>query len=330
MASIRQLNNSKWQVQIRRLGHKPVTKTFITKSDALVWSRQIESEIDRGIFLDRTEADRTTVSELLCRYQKEVTPKKKSAAREVSRLKILSDYLGHFSASSLQSMHIANFRDSRIKQGLSGATVLKDINTLSHVIDTAIKEWGLPLINNPVKLIRKPSGGKSRNRRLSRHEESALLCACRKSKALMLEPMVMFAIETGMRLSEMLNLKHEDVNFQKCIAVLYQTKNGESRTVPLSSKALSILTNLPIHIKYDRFFWEWSRTDSFEHTWQRAVKKSGVVDLKFHDLRHEATSRFFEKGMSMMEVSAITGHKTLQMLKRYTHLRAEDLARKLG
>jgi len=330
MASIRQLNNTNWQVQIRRKGHKPIVKTFINKTDALKWARQIESEIDRGMFLDRTEADRTTLSEILDRYQVEVTPNKRSATREVSRLNLLKQHLGHFAISSLQSKHVAQFRDYRIQQGKSGATVLKDINTLSHVIDTAIKDWGIPLISNPVKLIRKPTEARGRSRRLNSIEENLLLASCNKSKAKMLESIVMFAIETGMRLGEMLKLEWCDINIQTRVATLHQTKNGELRLVPLSSKAINILENLPRHISDPRAFWEWKGTDSFEHTWRRCVEKSGVVDFRFHDLRHEATSRFFENGMNMMEVAAITGHKTLQMLKRYTHLKAEDLAKKLG
>ena len=330
MASTRQLINAKWQAQVRRIGHKPITKTFTTKADADKWARQIESEIDRGMFLDRTEADRTILNELFDRYLLEVTPTKRSATREVSRLNLLKMHFGHFSVSNLQSKHVAEFRDLRIKQGKAGATVLKEINTLSHVVDTAIKDWGLPLVSNPVKLIRKPTEARGRSRRLNSIEEVILLASCRQSGAKMLESIVIFAIETGMRLSEILKLEYSDVNIQTRVAILHQTKNGEIRMVPLSTKAVRVLEDLPRHITDQRAFWEWKATDSLEHTWRRAVIKSGIIDFRFHDLRHEATSRFFEKGMNMMEVAAITGHKTLQMLKRYTHLKAEDLVKKLG
>jgi integrase len=260
----------------------------------------------------------------------EVTPQKRSAEREKSRINLLKQHFGHYMVSSLQSKHVAQFRDFRINQGKAGATVLKEINTLSHVIDTAIKDWGLPLVSNPVKLVRKPKEARGRSRRLSRKEEELLLASCRQSKAKMLESIVLFAIETGMRLSEMLNLEWKDVNMQTRVAILHQTKNGEVRLVPLSSKAICILEILPRHISDSRVFWEWKGTDSLEHTWRRCVDKSGIIDFRFHDLRHEATSRFFENGMNMMEVAAITGHKTLQMLKRYTHLKAEDLVKKLG
>jgi integrase len=93
---------------------------------------------------------------------------------------------------------------------------------------------------------------------------------------------------------------------------------------------MKALTNLPRCIGNDRCFWRWSRVDGFEGSWQRVVSRSGIQDFRFHDLRHEATSRLFEKDLNMMEVATITGHKTLQMLKRYTHLKAENLLEKIG
>lgn len=330
MASIRQLSNTKWQAQIRRVGYKPVTKTFITKSDAIMWARGVESKIDRGVFLDRTEAEKTSVSQLLKRYLKEVTPLKKSGAREKSRLELLEKHFGFLMATQLQSKHVAEFRDFRIGQGKAGATVVKELNTLSHVVDVAIKDWGLALAVNPVKSIRKPKVGGSRNRRLSNLEEKLLLKSCKQTRTSMLEPMVIFAIETGMRLGELLGLKYAAINNKTRVAVLSETKNGEIRYVPLSSKAMMIVTSMPRHIEDDRLFWAWNGPDSFEHTWRRAVIRAGLDDLHFHDLRHEAISRFFEMGLSLPEVASISGHKTWAMLRRYTHLKADDLAKKLG
>ena len=330
MASLRQLSNTKWQAQVRRAGHKPVTNTFLTKSDAAMWARDVESKIDRGVFLDRTEAEKTPISQLFERYLKEVTPLKRSGSREKSLLKLLNKHFGFLMATQLQSKHVAEFRDLRIGQGKAGATVIKELNTLSHVIDVAIKDWGLALVTNPVKIIRKPKNANGRNRRLSRDEEVKLMKACRECRTQMLEPIVVFAIETGMRLSELLRLEHKDVDYRLRVARLHETKNGEVRDVPLSNKAIGILQGMPRRIDERRVFWAWRGADSIQHTWRRAVSKAGLVDFHFHDLRHEATSRFFELGLNLMEVASITGHKTLQMLKRYTHLKAEDLAKKLG
>lgn len=329
MASIRQLKTKHWQVQIRRLGLKPISKTFINKDTAIKWANITESEIDRGIYLNRDEAERITFSELIHRYSKEVTPLKKSSTRELSRLKMLDQFFGKCTLARLQSSMVAQFRDERLGQGLSGSTVVKDLNTLSHIINTAMKEWNCHISFNPVKNIRRPKLNLSRTRRLYPYEEQILIRACREHSLLM-EVIVLFAIETAMRLSELVNLEWKDIDLLNNIATLHRTKNGEVRQVPLSRRAKDILNQLPRHIESKRVFWRWHTASGFESSWQRVIKKSKLIDFRFHDLRHEATSRLFEKGLSMMEVSAITGHKTLQMLKRYTHLDARDIAQKLN
>jgi integrase len=330
MASIRQHLNGRWQAQVRRRGILPVTRTFHAKQDAERWARHTESEIDRGAFLDRSEAERTTFGELIGRYLAEVTPQKKSARSERQRLCFLARHFGRFAVAAIRNRDIAAYRDKRLQAGLAPATVLKELNSLSSVFDTAIQDWGLPLSSNPVKLVRRPSAGKGRERRLSESEEGHLIAACRESRAQMLAPAVQFALETGMRLGEILGLQWTNVDLRNRTALLPDTKNGESRRVPLSSRATAILAALPRHISENRAFWLWRRPDSFEHSWRRAATKAGLSDLRFHDLRHEATSRFFERGLTLPEVAAITGHKTWQMLRRYTHLDATHLARRLG
>ena len=194
----------------------------------------------------------------------------------------------------------------------------------------AIKEWSIPIHNNPCKLIKKPKQSKGRERRLSIDEEQRLLNASKASKAPLLHPLIIIALETGMRLGELLSLTWSNVDISKRIAYLPITKNGERRIVPLSSTAINTLNNLPRNIFSNRVFWSWSAKDGVANVWRRTCLRANIQDLHFHDLRHEATSRFFEKGLNMIEVASITGHKTLQMLKRYTHLKAEDLAIKLG
>ena len=132
-----------------------------------------------------------------------------------------------------------------------------------------------------------------------------------------------------MRRGEILFLICENVHLDQRYVHLPETKNGDSRDVPLSPQALELLRDLlrnkspgqlvfPIHY------------EALKSAWRRACDRAGISNLRFHDLRHEATSRFFEKGLNVMEVAAITGHKDLRMLQRYTHLRAKDLALKLG
>lgn len=329
MAYFKQLKSKYWQVQIRRYGVKPETKTFPTRDEAKIWARLIESEIDRGIYVSRYEAEHITFSELVHRYQKEVTPFKKSASREISRLKCLDKFFGEVTLARINSEMVARFRDERLSLNLSGATVIKDLNTLSHIIDTAIKEWGLYIPQNPVKNIRKPRVNNSRARRLSNEEEIILLAKCREH-SLMMESVVIFAIETAMRLGEIINLNWSDIDIERKIATLHMTKNGEVRQVPLSRVAIASVKSLPRSIGSSKVFWRWKTASSFESSWQRVLAKSEIKNFKFHDLRHEATSRLFEMNLNMMEVSTITGHKTLQMLKRYTHFSIDKIVKKIS
>jgi integrase len=127
----------------------------------------------------------------------------------------------------------------------------------------------------------------------------------------------------------MLSLEWRYVNLNSHTAYLPKTKNGVPRTVPLSTSAVTLLADWPRSTS-GRVFPQWSRATSLEHAWRRAVISAGLCDLRFHDLRHEAASRFFERGLNPIQVAAITGHRSLQMLKRYTHLTPEDLAVLLG
>lgn len=330
MASITRTPSGTWKAQVRKLGLPSVTKTFKTKHDAEVWARSVESEQDRGVFVNRSEADRVTVAELIDRYIQEVTPQKRSARNDRQRLLFLKRSFGNFLASQLQSKHIAAYRDKRLAEGRQGATVVKELGSLRHLLDVAIKDWGVPLASNAATLVRKPKQARGRDRRLVEGEEERILAACRRSKSSLVAPLVILALETGMRLGELLALDWRHIDLKRQTAFLPMTKNGETRLVPLSTRAVETLRLVPRNIQSTRVFWAWSRADSVENTWRRVVVRAGIRDLRFHDLRHEATSRLFEKGLNVVEVSTVTGHKTLQMLKRYTHLRSVDLVGKLG
>lgn len=330
MATIRQFPNGNWQAIVRRRGSKPVSKTFKTKVEAARWGRLIESEIDRGVFVDRVEAERTTIAALIDRYLAEVTPTKKSARQETQRLLFLKRHFGSYSAAALRNNHVSEYRDRRLAEGLAGATVVKELNSLAHLFNTAMKDWGMPLLVNPVKQVGRPKVARGRDRRLTGDELTRLIEACKASRSRMLACIVVVAIETGMRLGELLALDWRHIDRATRVATLPDTKNGEARRVPLSPKALSALDALPRHIGTSRVFWKWTRSDSVENAWRRVVAKAGIQDLHFHDLRHEATSRLFERGLALPEVAAITGHKTWQMLRRYTHLDPAALVAKLG
>ena len=173
-------------------------------------------------------------------------------------------------------------------------------------------------------MIRKPKANKGRDRRLEVGELDLLIDALQFTWGV--QSIVLLALETGMRRSEILSLKWVNIFIEDRYLILPDTKNGDSRAVPLSSKAVNILNSL--EKSSDSLFF--IKPDAVTRAFKRACVRVGLKDLRFHDIRHEATSRFFELGLNTMEVSAITGHKTLTMLKRYTHLKAKDLALKLG
>jgi integrase len=317
-----------WRVKIRRAGLPAQTRTFNSRTLAQQWARSVESEIDKGIVVDRRPATRTSLAEILERYRREVTPTKRGAADENLRLKAMAQRpFARIRMSALTSSHVAKYRDERLKV-VSGATINREFSVLSHAIDTARREWDVYLPVNPCTLVRRPPQGRPRNRRLQGDEEQRLLAVCRGARNAWLGHFVALAIETGMRRSELLSLQWSNVDLERRTALLPVTKNGESRGVPLSTRAIATLRGLPASSN-GRVFGELT-VDALKQSFNRAVRRAGIAGLRFHDLRHEATSRFFEKGLNVMEVASVTGHKTLQMLKRYTHLSATDLAARLG
>ena len=328
MATIRKKGDLQWHVQVRKKGHPTQTRTFTARADAQRWGKETEIAIERGLFFDRTVAERTTLSSLIERYREDVLPEK-SGKHLAPALRQLDAAFGQYAVSSINSEMISKHRNDRLKT-VSASTIRKEINLLSKLYDLAGKEWGVPIATNPCAMVSRPAEPRGRDRRLENNEEARLIEACEESaSAPELVAIVQVALETGARLGELLKLRWQDVNLAKRTAKLLDTKNGEDRIIPLSSKALGTLKSLPRHI-HGRVFWRWSASDSFNKTWTRACQRAGINDLRFHDLRHEAVSRLFEKGLNPMEAASVSGHKTLAMLKRYTHLRAEDLAKKLG
>jgi integrase len=320
MASINK-RGDKWQVRICRKNSPTICKTFTLFKDAQTWARKVELQIERGEALGR---ETVLLKPLLERYLKDVSPTKKGHKQEVSRLKAwIRHPIANREAGSIRPSEIATYRDERLKAGKSASSIRIELSLLSSVFRHATHDWGYSSLPNPVMDIRRPPPGRGRDRRLEAGELDAILAATGDS---WLKPVVLFAVETAMRAGEICALEWENVDFVKRVAVLPDTKNGEKRVVPLSSRALTILRSLP-HEGGKVFRVRDSHVIST--TFRHVRGLAGVQNLRFHDLRHEAISKFFEKRLNLMEVSAISGHKSLQMLKRYTHLRAEDLALKL-
>ena len=328
MASIRK-RDTKWHVQIRRAGQPSITRSFIKKSQAAEWARQTEADLDRtGLVSERSTLMKMTLGELLCRYRDEVVVHKKGAEPETYVIgSLLKHKISKYTLKCLTPEIFSRYRDERLK-AVKPATVARRLGLIRHALSVAKNEWGIPITDNPVARIKMPSPNTQRNRRLKHNELELLLNGCKESRVWWLSPLLQLAIETGMRRGELLNIKEENINIDTRTLHIPVTKNGHPRTIPLSTKAVQILSSLKTHEKEERIFP--ITGNAVRLAWGRLRRRVGVTDLRFHDLRHEATSRFFEKDLNVMEVATITGHKDIRMLQRYTHLRAEDLAKKLG
>lgn len=341
MASIWQRESGYWQADIRRKGHPRQSKTFRLRAEAEVWSRAVESEMDKGAFVSATRAERTTFADLAADFEREFAPHHYRGFAWQHKLQHLRQKLGPFSLTALTPQVVAKYRDERLAEPdprykdattaprLSPATVKSEIDLLSKILDVGGKEFGIALpAGNPVAGVRKPKGANARDRRLTAGEWEKLLTECCASGNAWLAPALSLAVETAMRQGELLGLDWKNVDRQRRLAMLPITKNGEARAVPLTSRALKVLETLPKAISGKVIPLE--RATLYK-AFERACKRAGISDFTWHDLRHEALSRLAERGdLSVLEMAAVSGHKTLQMLKRYTHLNAERLAKKLG
>ena len=331
MASFR-FRSGAWQARVRRLGYPDEQRSFQTLQDAERWSRSIETEMDKGSFSSQTEvqkeAQKTTLRELIERYITEVLPGLKGAHDDAIRLKaVCLRSVCRCTLATLTPAKVAEYRDLRLKEVAPG-TVLRELAYLSSIINHGRREWNI-VADNPVSLVRKPPQPKGRDRILSPDERGRLLLELqpigRRSPWTL--PLVCLALETAMRRGELLSLRWENVNFSGRTATLKTTKNGDSRVVPLSSIAVQTLTALPRSICGAVFpITACALAASFD----KAVTRAKLSDLRFHDLRHTAITSMAGKLPNLIELSAVSGHKSLKMLQRYYHPSPTELAFKLG
>jgi len=320
MSSIRK-RKGRYQVQVRAHGAAQQSRTFTYKADAEAWAREVQLNNERGNFGDRNKL-KDTLAQVLLRYRDEVSPHKRGSRQEIARIdRLLKDPISLVTLAHLSSEVLARFRDRRLKDGPVASYY--DLTIISSVVNRSRKEWGYPLASNPLDLVTKPAPPRPRSRRLENDEYERLAAA--KGQTSYLWPLVNLAIETGMRRGELLGLTWDLVDLKKCTAFLPLTKNGSSREVPLSPSALAWLETLPRSNKHVIP----ATAVAVRLAWDRLVIRAGIDNLRFHDLRHEAITRFFEMGLSIPDVALISGHKDFKMLARYTHLRAKDVGKKL-
>jgi integrase len=332
LATLRKKGN-RWQAQIRRKGHASITKSFLLKADAQEWVRYIEQQMDRkSLPYDPKALDGITLKSLLEKYRDEVIPKKRSPEREINIINYFLSQEAKLIIKPLSEISATDFciyRDKRMKV-VKPATVCRALGLLQHAYDIAKKEWNYPILENPLTRIKKPEIRNRRERRLTWSELRSLINALDGCLNEYIKPLTLFALNTAMRRGEILAAKWSDLRLEEGLLSIPLTKNGYSRTIPLNKRARRILEELKGKgTKPSDNIFPVSE-EGFRMAWRRVMDRSGIIDLHFHDLRHEAISRFFERGLSVPEVALISGHRDFRMLFRYTHLKAEDIAKKIN
>jgi integrase len=353
MASIRKRTNKdgsiSYRVDVRLRGFPPQRATFARLTDARQWGRNTEAAIKENRYFKTAEASKHTLGELIDRYIRDVLPSKpKQSTDQKQQLEWFKKEIGSFTLADITPARIVECRDkllseesSRTKRRRSPATVVRYMAALSHAFTVAVNEWGW-LDDTPMRKVKKPGLPRGRVRFLSDDstgpsgekidgERTRLLKACQESTNPYLYTVVALALSTGMRQGEIMNLSWDDVDLHQGRITLHETKNGERRVVPLAGKALQLLQDhskvrrldttllFPGKVRDPRTKAPVGPMD-LRAPWEKALERAGIEDFRFHDLRHSAASYLAMNGASLAEIAEVLGHKTLQMVKRYSHL----------
>lgn len=341
---------TKYKVQIRIKGHRPITKTFIRKTDAKLWASEKENELRNRKHFKNYDAKTRTVNDLFDRYVEYELPKRNS---DQDKFKLHIEWwrkrVGHVILIDLSPSELSMHRDELLKESngrlnhdgtpalKSACTVWKYMTTLSIILNIAVKEWEW-LDQSPMSKVRKPQVKNERDRFLSPNERAKLLEACKLQyeytsyQPEWLYNLVVIRLSTGLRPSEGARLKWSEVNLNSGFISLQNTKNGEAHTVPIPESALLILSKMKEGRRED-CDWVFPRKDGkqpldFRKRFYHALEVAGIKDFKFHDLRHTTASYLAMQGASLREIAEVLNHKTLTTTKRYAHL-SKDHTKKL-
>ncbi len=351
--------NTTYRVRVRLKGYPIQTATFARLTDAKKWAQSTESAIRERRHFKTSEAKRRTVAELIDRYTKEVMPNKKAGTQKDQRqqLQWWREKIGAYSLADLSPALVSEHRDKLLREPINDpgkptktrtpARVNRYLAVLSHAFTIAVREWQW-LEDNPLRKVSKLKEPRGRVRFLSddgaapdgttiEGERTRLLKACRESRSPDLYDAVVLALSTGARKMEILGLRWRQVDLKRGLIVLEDTKNDDRRGIPLAGHALEVMRKRAkvMRIDTDLVFPSPEKPKSPEVPWQpldpraafgAALERAGIEDFRWHDLRHSAASYLAMNGASLPEIAEVLGHKTLQMVKRYSHLSADHTA----
>jgi integrase len=320
----------RYRVQVRLKGFPVQTETFERKTDAKKWAQQTESAIQEGRHFKTTASKKHTLGDMIDRYIELILPTKpKSQEVQEGQLKWWKFEVGAYTLCDVTPAMIGECRD-KLLQGKTNkgtlrtpATGVRYLAALSHAFSVAVNEWGW-LDDNPVRKVKKPVEPRGRVRFLSEEERPALLAACRQSHNKSLYTIVVLALSSGMRYSEIMTLTWKDVDLVRSCIILQETKNGERRNVPIAGHALDLLKeHSKIRCLGTPLLFPGGNSKSpmdLRKSWKHALEKAQISDFRFHDLRHSAASYLAMNGATTVDIADVLGHKTLAMVKRYSHL----------
>jgi integrase len=333
MSSIRQTKAGKFEARVWASG-KRYSRTFESFAKAEHWSAGIRcgeiqlSKVSNADIVKESRSNEVTVYQALERYLGEVVTKQKGIVQASNRVKALQcEPFAHKKLTELSIEDVRRLRDRELERGCAGPTVARKLAVLSSMVIHAQQEWGLE-IENPARKVRRPALSKPRMTRLEPQDEKLLLEGCDGTSTPYLRQVIELAIETGMRKGELLGLTWQSVDLVRRVITLADTKNGRARFVPLTDRAVEVLratresgVSRPVPISQS----------ALDNAWKRVIRRTGLVGLRFHDLRHEALSRWANRlEGDVFKLSLVSGHQTLQMAQRYVHPSIAEVIAKLA
>jgi integrase len=335
MANIEKRTNNQgettYRVKVRLKGHPSQSATFERLTDARKWAAATETAIREGRHFKTNEARKRTLSDAIERYEREIMQlsPKKNDINQRTYLKWWKDELGDYTLSDITTALIVEKRNqmvgttNRFGKKIGTTTANRYTTALSHVFTIAVKQWEW-LENNPATRLSKFKESRGRVRFLSDEERVRLLEVTKASHSPFLHMIVVLALSTGARKSELLTMQWCDVDFKKRTIILHETKNNERRILPMQGYAYDLMVeHAKIRLLHNPYVFPSTATGKpidIRKAWETALKDAEIEDFRFHDLRHSAASYLAMNGASLAEIAEVLGHKTLQMVKRYAHL----------
>lgn len=334
MATIQERKNKSGKISytaiIRLKGYPTQTATFNKKSLAKEWIQKTEQDLKQGKSLVYSVSNRLTLNDIINRYLSEELPKRRSDHQKYkTQLSWWGQNLGFIYLKDLKPSVIVEYQNKlQIDLKISNSTVNRYTAALSIVLSIATREWEF-ISENPVLKIKRRKEPKGRVRFLTDQERIKLIKACKESPSKYLYPIVILALSTGARSAEIRSLKWENIDFDRKLIYIIETKNGESRSIPMSTTVHKLLITLQLNKSNNTYLFPGEKGNypvSIRRSWDNSLERAGIGNFRFHDLRHTAASYLAMNGATLIELSHILGHKTLQMVKRYSHFTEQHTA----